>query len=85
MSPLKEQMSQVIVTIADDGNGIAVDQREQILKPFIRGKTNEQQVKGYGMGLAIVKRIVEWHHGEIMIDNSATLSGAQFTISLPKA
>ena len=82
---IEEQMSQVIVTIADDGKGIAVDQREQILKPFIRGKTNEQQVKGYGMGLAIVKRIVEWHHGEIMIDNSAALSGAQFTISLPKA
>jgi two-component system OmpR family sensor kinase len=80
-----EQGSTITVTVSDDGQGIPVDQREQILKPFIRGKSSEQKVKGYGMGLAIVKRVVEWHHGNIRIDNSASLSGAQFSVTLPKA
>ena len=79
-----EQGSNIIVTVSDDGQGIALEQREQILKPFIRGNGSEQKVKGYGMGLAIVKRIVEWHHGNISIDNSASLKGAQFSVTLPK-
>ena len=81
---IAEQGSNIIVTVSDDGQGIALEQREQILKPFIRGKGSEQKVKGYGMGLAIVKRIVEWHHGNITIDNSPTLAGAQFCVTLPK-
>lgn len=82
---IKEQANQIVVIVADDGKGIPKEQREQILKPFIRGESSEVRVKGYGMGLAIVKRIVEWHHGELTIDDSAKLSGAQFTVSLPKA
>ncbi|WP_019026909.1 ATP-binding protein [Colwellia piezophila] len=80
-----EQGSHIIVTVADDGQGIPREQREQIMKPFIRGQDNDKKVKGYGMGLAIVKRIVEWHHGNITIDASASLTGAQFTVTLPKA
>jgi two-component system OmpR family sensor kinase len=79
-----ERSNMVVVTVSDDGAGIEFDQIKQILKPFIRGKTNTKIIKGYGMGLAVVKRIVEWHQGEISIGNSATLSGAKFTISLPK-
>jgi len=74
----------VNLTISDDGKGILPEQREQILKPFIRGKDNEQNIKGYGMGLAIVKRILEWHDGEISIKQSEKYGGAEFTISLLK-
>ena len=81
---LLEKNEFIILAISDDGKGIALAQREQILKPFIRGKNVDQNVKGYGMGLAIVKRILEWHHGEISIDDAVNLSGAKFTISLPK-
>ena len=81
---LIEKDGHVLLIVSDDGKGIAPEQRQQILKPFIRGKDNEQNVKGYGMGLAIVKRILEWHQGEIKIDDASTLSGAKFTISLPK-
>ena len=79
------QDSTIVITVADNGPGIPADQREKILKPFIRGESTEKKVKGYGMGLAIVKRIVEWHHGEIIIENSAELQGAQFNVILPKA
>jgi two-component system OmpR family sensor kinase len=79
-----EHENNIVVTVEDDGPGIPSEQREQILKPFIRGKNTEQKVKGYGMGLAIVKRIVEWHHGEVIIEHSSKLQGAQFTVTLPK-
>ena len=79
------QDSHIVITVADNGPGIPTDQREKILKPFIRGESTEKKVKGYGMGLAIVKRIVEWHHGEIIIENSAELQGAKFSVTLPKA
>ncbi|MEW6994632.1 ATP-binding protein [Colwelliaceae bacterium MEBiC 14330] len=82
---IAEQNNKVVIIVSDDGIGIAKEQREQILKPFIRGGAKTNTIKGYGMGLAIVKRIVEWHHGDIVISNSVMLSGAQFTISLPKA
>ena len=75
----------IVVIVADNGPGIPEEQRETMLKPFIRGKITENKVKGYGMGLAIVKRIVEWHHGEITIKNSPELHGAQFSVTLPKA
>jgi len=80
-----EQESSITLMVSDDGQGIPVEQREKILKPFIRGESREHKVKGYGMGLAIVKRIVEWHHGNINIDNSPSLSGAQFSVTLPKS
>mgnify|MGYP000715581292 CR=1 FL=1 len=84
------------MTIADDGQGIDVDvdvdQRENILKPFLRGSFHQgahQQghpvVKGHVIGLAIVKRILDWHLGEIHISQCPQLSGAQFTIILPTA
>ncbi len=82
---VKEQGSDIIVTVADDGPGITIEQRDKILKPFIRGENTEQKVKGYGLGLAIVKRIVEWHLGELIIERAEKLQGAQFSITLPKA
>jgi two-component system OmpR family sensor kinase len=79
-----ESHDEIIIIIADDGQGIAFEQRDNVMKPFIRGKHHNETVKGYGMGLAIVKRIVEWHQGCILINSSKHLSGAQFTVHLPK-
>ncbi|PKI14812.1 sensor histidine kinase [Colwellia sp. 12G3] len=82
---IAEKRNDIIVTVSDDGLGIPTEQREKIIKPFIRGEGADNKVKGYGMGLAIVKRIVEWHHGELIIENSSELGGAQFSVTLPKA
>mgnify|MGYP000008056785 CR=1 FL=1 len=80
---LKEAKQSVVLIVSDNGEGIAQEQRQQILKPFIRGTETKDKVKGYGMGLAIVKRILQWHQGEISIANSEKLKGAEFTIELP--
>jgi two-component system, OmpR family, sensor kinase len=67
-------------TVSDDGMGIESSQREQIIKPFVRGNSEH---KGYGIGLAVVQRILHWHNGRLIIDNDPQLGGARFTVSLP--
>ena len=74
----------VMLTVSDDGAGVDVNEREQIIKPFIRGNDSEQSIKGYGMGLAIVTRILQWHQGSLNINDSDELGGAEFCVTLPK-
>ncbi len=75
--------NKVTITIEDNGSGIEAAQRADILKPFVRGSAQHKTIKGHGIGLAIVKRILDWHQGSIDISDSSQLSGAQFTITLP--
>ena len=72
------------VCVHDNGSGIMLSQREEVLKPFVRGKHKNNAVNGHGIGLALVKRIVDWHHGVLSITDSLLLGGACFTIKLPK-
>lgn len=65
------------IEIADDGPGITLDNQTQVFEPFFT-----QRAGGVGLGLAIVRQIVESHFGEIVCSNSQS-GGAQFTISLP--
>lgn len=74
----------LIIRISDDGKGIQVGIREQIVKPFIRGENSESNYKGHGVGLAIVKRVLDWHNATLIIGDSNELSGAEFKIVLPK-
>jgi len=68
----------VTLTIADNGPGIPTDIRETFFEPFVTRGKNE----GTGLGTAIVKSIVEAHHGEIDFETSA--QGTTFTIRLPR-
>ena len=71
------------LTIEDNGEGIADARQAEIFKPFVRGERNPTGVAGHGIGLAIVKRIVDWHRGTIRVDRSPALGGARFTLLLP--
>ena len=73
----------LLVSIDDDGDGIPTEQHEQIFKPFVRAKNTEKQ--GFGVGLAIVKRVLDWHQANISVGQSTSLNGASFTISIKKA
>lgn len=77
----------VEVRIADSGPGIPKELREQIFNPFVTTKKT-----GVGLGLSIVSKIIDGHHGSIRIENSnggAASSGqglgACFVIFLPAA
>ncbi|OKP92990.1 cell wall metabolism sensor histidine kinase WalK [Paenibacillus sp. P32E] len=79
-----ENPSEVIVSIADTGAGIAEDELPYIFERFYRGeKSRSRKTGGAGIGLAIVKAIVEAHGGQITV--SSTLgSGTEFNVHLPR-
>jgi len=72
----------VVLSIEDDGPGIPLEKRRDMLKPFVRGKhePNAANGKGYGMGLAIVSRIAQWHDAKFMIGESDDHGGAKFEL-----
>ncbi len=64
------------VTVTDEGPGIPAQLRERVFEPFFTTKT-----KGTGLGMAIAKRIVEAHQGEIRVGTPA--NGAEIQLHLP--
>lgn len=71
------------VTIADNGAGFDMKHAHQLFEPF-RRLHRESDFPGTGVGLAIVKRIVDKHGGEISVE-AAKDQGAHFTLRLPSA
>jgi PAS domain S-box-containing protein len=76
--PVREghQPAAVVVTVRDNGTGIAPEIKEKIFSPFCTTKP-----RGMGLGLPIVKRTVFDHHGRIEVDS--TSKGTQVSVLLP--
>lgn len=71
----------ISLIVEDDGPGIPTAKREAILKRGVRG---DSQVEGHGIGMAVVRNLVEEvYHGELRIEESS-LGGAKMTISLSR-
>ncbi|MBU1620746.1 MAG: two-component sensor histidine kinase [Gammaproteobacteria bacterium] len=80
---LEPTASGIEIGVEDDGPGIAPEQRAEILKPFVRLDPSRQKgFGGFGLGLAIVCRVLEWHKASIEVGESR-LGGASFRIKLP--
>ena len=74
-----EQTSdQLSITVSDDGPGIAKNKADELLK---RGKRADQTTAGHGIGLSIVKNIVEAYQGDLKIIKSQS-GGAEITVTL---
>lgn len=71
------------VTVEDSGPGIGPDACERIFEQFYRGPGSEM-VEGAGLGLYIVKQIVEAHGGRITVEGRPG-QGARFTVWFPRA
>ena len=75
----------VEITVADRGPGIPADEIDHVFDPFFRGRRAIQdQVHGTGLGLNLVKRIVEAHGGSLRVE-SVPGHGARFVVRLPAA
>lgn len=69
----------LIIFFEDSGAGVPIGKEKEIFRPFETTKEN-----GIGLGLNIVKDIVEKYHGEVSVKRSETLHGAKFIVALPK-
>jgi len=75
----------VTVAVRDQGTGIARAEQERIFQKFVRGAAaKERSVQGTGVGLAVARRIVRAHGGDITVE-SEPWCGSTFTVSLPVA
>ena len=77
--------SNIWVGVSDDGPGIKPDEKQHLFKSFEHNKISSKPTAGEkssGLGLAICKKIIEAHHGEIGVD-SAPGRGSTFWFSVP--
>ncbi|MDO9633698.1 MAG: two-component regulator propeller domain-containing protein [Paludibacter sp.] len=74
--------SNYILTIKDSGKGIPDNQLDVIFEPFHQVRNSENYSNGTGIGLSLVKGIIELHSGVVKAENNTDV-GANFTIYLP--
>ena len=71
------------VNIEDTGTGISKDHLDEVFKPFIQvGDFATKEQEGTGLGLALVKKLVELHGGEIWVESEMN-EGSTFTFTIP--
>jgi PAS domain S-box-containing protein len=74
----------VIIRVRDDGIGIAADVLPTVFDMFTQGaRTREQGRGGLGVGLALVRSLVEMHQGQIQVESEGPGHGSEFTVRLP--
>ena len=73
---------QARVTVEDAGKGVRVEDRGRIFDPFYRDAETRATHEGFGLGLAILRRVARAHGGEVELEDSE-LGGARFEVRLP--
>ncbi len=83
-SSINQDRNTIVIEISDQGAGIPEAELPNIFVPFYRGKNNTDQTPGSGLGLSIVKNIIDAHGGKIFVINNKT-GGCTFSAELPIA
>ena len=80
---LEKKEDVVIFSVSDEGPGIGENEKNHIFDKFYQAN-NSHSGEGNGLGLALVKRIVDIHHGKIAVKNNESGVGCTFTVTLPR-
>ncbi|MFT5789855.1 MAG: two-component system OmpR family sensor kinase [Shewanella sp.] len=76
---ISTQDKQILLSVTDDGEGILAQDQLKIFEPFYRSDTHYNGNKGHGLGLAIIKRIMERHQGDVSLKSHPGVT--QFTLT----
>jgi PAS domain S-box-containing protein len=82
---LQKRNSQIQIVVSDSGAGIRADFLPYVFDPFRQADTTTRRHGGLGLGLAIVRQIVELHGGTVHAESSGEGKGSTFFIQLPAA
>ena len=84
-SEVNDPDNRIIVTVADTGVGIPAEAVDHVFDKFYRVEANNKYAKGTGLGLNLVKQIVETVHGGRVFVSSVSGQGSTFGFELPLA
>ena len=73
----------IIITVADNGVGIPKERQEEIFNIFTQLKKDDMHSSGLGIGLSLVKKLIDMHGGTISVKSDGEGSGAKFIVTLP--
>lgn len=79
---LWQEQNKVCLRVTDDGEGIEPINARRIFMPFVRLETQSSTMPQFGLGLAIVTKVLEWHQAKITLESFAP-AGASFVIKFP--
>jgi len=81
---IDENADEVVISFSDTGIGIKEEDRENLFSEFVRIKNEKtKNITGSGLGLSIVRKVVELYNGSIAVDSVPDI-GTTFTVRLPK-
>jgi two-component system, OmpR family, sensor histidine kinase KdpD len=80
---VQEELSEILISVRNEGSFIPVEEREKIFRRFYRSPGSDRRASGTGIGLSVVKRVTEAHKGRAWIDSDRQ-SGTTFFLTLPR-
>ncbi|MCV2419576.1 ATP-binding protein [Paucibacter sp. DJ2R-2] len=84
LSAWLDERGQICLAVDDDGEGVPESQREAVFTPFKRlDGPKERGSRGFGLGLAIVRRVAEAHGGQALMQKAPELAGARLLMRWP--
>ena len=78
----REEDDNLVVEVQDTGLGINKDDQKRLFDPYYRRVEDRERLSGLGLGLALAKKLVELHGGQIWV-KSKKGQGSTFGFSLP--
>ncbi len=81
---VEQEGEQAVIRVRDSGIGITAEQRSRIFDLFVQVDTSlERSVSGLGIGLSLVKNLVEMHGGKVEVYSAGVGQGSEFLVRLP--